>query len=229
VRYAVGKQAEVLNSIIIPEIPNPPPSMVDLAEQREAPQAEQMLEDQTNRQAYTSQTGPSRSGVLVSAGNRWEETEAGISGSEADTWQGSIGSNKSAGRPGGSSPGVTSMLEEALSAPEGAAWINSLEGDGRIGRLGENSTSYSPVDGAVSISPEKEQSTSGNGKQEQRQAGVARERAAQREAEGGYPEAWRHVPLKEAVGHSKVEVAVGGVAGVVLAFLFHATVFGGHF
>jgi hypothetical protein len=229
VRYAVGKQAEVLNSIIIPEIPNPPPSMVDLAQQREAPQAEQMLEDQTNRQAYTSRAGPSRSGVLVSAGKRWEETEAGTSGSEGDTWQGRIGSKERAGRPGGSSRGVTGMLEDALSAPEGVAWINSLEGNGRNGRMGETSTSYSRVDGAVSISPEMEESASGNGKQEQRQAGIAMERAAQREAEGGYPKAWRHVPLKEAVGHSKVEVAVGGVAGVVLAFLFHATVFGGHF
>lgn len=204
-RYAVGKQAEVLNSIVIPQIPEPPANMLNEAEQREAPQAEQLLAASTSDQASTSQTGPSR---------RWGEKSTT---SERDTWQASSGR---AARSDRATRSVTDRLEEALSAPEGAAWINSVNVEEGEGVSGREEWSYSPA-------------YRSNGAEETNGArgGVARlSESGFSEGEipaKGYPKAWRHVPLKEAVGHSKLEVAVGGVAGVVLAFAFHATVFGG--
>lgn len=32
---------------------------------------------------------------------------------------------------------------------------------------------------------------------------------------------WRYIPLKESVGHTKLEVTVGSISGIILAILFH--------
>ncbi|GAQ92295.1 hypothetical protein KFL_009700020 [Klebsormidium nitens] len=206
VRYAVGKQAEVLNSLVIPQISEPPAKLLDEAEQREAPQAEKMLVANTSKHASTSQTGPS---------GRWVETAAGRPGSERDTWRESSGRASQSDR---ATRSVTDKLEEALSAPEGAAWIKRMNVEGGEGVSKEEEWSYSPAYRSKDV---RESNGAGD---------VARRGESFSEGRGlaeGYPKAWRHVPLKEAVGHSKLEVAVGGVAGVVLAFAFHATVFGG--
>lgn len=40
----------------------------------------------------------------------------------------------------------------------------------------------------------------------------------------GDSDGWRHIPLKESVGHTKLEVLVGGIWGIVFTFALHSSI-----
>ena len=168
-RLAAGRQAEVLNSIVLPALS---PATLD----------------------------------ATSAVSRYEEGTAG-SAAERDGW--------ARERPSGS------VIQGGGGGGGGGGREEPCESDGAW----RDQTSVSASVAVMEHERQQLQQTSLGVMSVQQQQVWERQVMEVGEREAAVSKAWSRVPLKERIGHTKVEVAVGAVSGLVTSLLVHLMAF----
>lgn len=235
VRRAVGKQAEVLNTLVVPELAR-------------FPTPKEVSSQQAN--ADGGALPPTAIGVELTNPQKVDLQfyENGSSGTS------SASSYSSTSTPLGRQENGSSIGEELARASGQLelAFVESREvGGGEILEeerslsvgIGLNTLQTSSNVKSLEETTEKKSYNNGSGRREEGGKGVveisglqanrspefwaaAKNEPSMREGEVveqelGEREGWRHIPLKESVGHTKPEVLVGAIAGIILSLVLH--------
>ncbi|CAI7807443.1 unnamed protein product [Closterium sp. NIES-53] len=230
VRGAVGKQAQVINSLVVPQLVRPPTlsSIRNSAASLSKGTADDNDRPSDTSSSISSSSGGGRGGSNRTSGGGSSSSSSGDSNSQTEEQQGWKRLFPWLKQNRGPGPEVSPVMgdrsgNDDVSDAEGRLAVRAatLEGidwdDSRISAYISPSSSGS--DSESSRLPEAQRWR----RSRTFWAAVFREPAV---VEGevevqeiGQLEGWRNVPLKESVGHTKAEVVGGAVAGVLLSLL----------